>query len=219
MKRFVKHDLPEIEQINLPDRRLYQTPEGNRYPSVTTVLSILESPELDEWRLKVGPEEAARIGRIAADSGTKLHEACENYLLGRPTKWTMFDLNAKDMYKLCLPVLERIDAIHAIECRLYSDKLKVAGSVDLIGMLDGDLCIMDWKSSKRYKSKEDIPNYFMQCAAYAYMFWERTGIVVKKIKILMAIPEYGLLIHEENVADWIQKFIVTREKFAEIRGF
>ena len=219
MKRFVKHDLPEIEQINLPDRRLYQTPEGNRYPSVTTVLSILESPELDEWRLKVGPEEAARIGRIAADSGTKLHEACENYLLGRPTKWTMFDLNAKDMYKLCLPVLERIDVIHAIECRLYSDKLKVAGSVDLIGVLDGDLCIMDWKSSKRYKSKVDIPNYFMQAAAYAYMWWERTGIVVKKIKILMAIPEYGLLIHEENVADWIQKFIVTREKFAEIRGF
>jgi len=211
MKRFVKHDLPEIEQINLPDRRLYQTPEGNRYPSVTTVLSILESPELDEWRLKVGPEEAARIGRIAADSGTKLHEACENYLLGRPTKWTMFDLNAKDMYKLCLPVLERIDVIHAIECRLYSDNLKVAGSVDLIGVLDGDLCIMDWKSSKRYKSKVDIPNYFMQACFYALMFEEQTGVSIPNLKILLVSPEYGLYIHTENTRDWIEKCHVVRK--------
>lgn len=219
MKTFIHFDLPKIEQINLPDRRLYRTPEGKEYPSVTTVLSVLPSPELDEWRLKVGSEEADRIGRIATDSGTKLHEACENYLLDRPTKWTMFDLNAKDMYKLCIPVLERIDNIYALESRLYSDRLEIAGSVDLIGFLDGDLCVMDWKSSKRPKSKEEISSYFMQTSAYAYMFWERTGVTVKKIKILMAVPGHGMIIFEEDVADWIQKFVVTRKKFAEIRGF
>ena len=123
------------------------------------------------------------------------------------------------MFGYLKPVLEDIEEIHAMETRLYSDTLQAAGTVDLIAKYRGKMTILDWKTSGRYKSRDDIHSYFKQCAFYAQAFWERTGIAVPNITIAMTVDDYGLLVFEEKVKDWVPEFIKTREKFREIRGY
>jgi predicted RecB family nuclease len=123
------------------------------------------------------------------------------------------------MFKLIKPVIDGIHTVHAIESRLWSDRLQVAGSVDLICEFDGEATIVDWKSSSRFKSRDEISSYFMQASAYSLMFYERTGIVAKKLKIVMATKDDGLLIFDEDLADWLPKFKKVREEFRQLKGF
>lgn len=217
---FIEHNIPSCLQLNLEDGRRYRTPEGKEYPSVTRVLGAAEpSPYLTEWIASVGKEEANRIMHRAAVRGTKLHEACENHLLGKPTEWGMFDGEAQEMFKHCLPLLDRINNIHAIETGMWSDRLKVAGTTDLIAEIDGELSVQDWKSSTRYKGRDEIDGYFMQGSCYAYMFYERTGILVKRMDIHISSAEHGLISYSEKVSDWLPKFMDLRKKFLHLYGF
>lgn len=216
--KFVTHDIPKLKRID-GEIRLYETPDGNRYPSVTSVVSLLSKEYIDEWKAKVGEETAANISRKAADRGTLIHENCENFLLGKPQTFTMFQGEEKKMFLSLMPVLKSIQEVHALETPLYSDTLKVAGTVDLIARLSDDkMYILDWKTSGRYKSKDDIHGYFIQCSAYALMFYERTGIVVKDMKIAMATEEFGLLEFPEPIKPWLEQFLALRERFRSEKG-
>jgi genome maintenance exonuclease 1 len=218
-KLFIQHDIAQIDQINSDTGRLYETPTGRRYPSATTILGIESEADIQAWRDKVGHAEADKISRKAANRGTKIHEACENYMQGLVHPWGMFDANPKEMFGYLKPVLEDIDEIHAMETRLYSDTLQAAGTVDLIARYKGKMTILDWKTSGRVKSRDDIHSYFKQCAFYAQAFWERTGIVIPDITIAMAVDDFGLLLFEEKVREWVPEFIKTREKFRELKGY
>lgn len=215
MPTFIDYGIPKIKRIDgRPEGRLYETPSGNLYPSVTTVVgSIGDKSYLDEWRAKVGHDVADKITKDASTRGTLLHDRCEKFLLGQPVKFDIFQHIEKEMFGYFLPVLKSIEEIHAMETTLWSDKLRVAGTVDLIARENGVLKVFDWKNSRRFKSREDIPGYFAQMAAYAYLFWERTGVAIRFIKVVIAVEDYGLVVYEEEVKDHLPIFVEARRQF------
>jgi hypothetical protein len=218
--KLVEHEALKsvCKRIDSPEGRKYQTPEGNSYPSVTSIISIMGEEFIRAWKESVGEATANEISRKAATRGTLIHENCENYLQGKPLTFGMFEQEERKMFENLMPVMESIEEVHAMESVLYSDTLKFAGTVDLIAKINGELCILDWKTSGRYKSSEDIPNYFTQAAAYAYAFWEMTGITVPKIVIAMTTEEFGLLLFKEPVRKWIPEFVEIRKEYARQRG-
>ena len=196
MKKF-KHqkiNLPEIKATTTDGVRLYETPEGNKYPSITTVLSVRNKKGLFEWRKRVGEDVANYVARKAATRGTHVHHMCEDYLNN--------DFDEEKNKKKFLPyvlfnqlresVLQKIDNIYAQECGLYSDKYKVAGRVDCIAEYEGKLSIIDFKTSSKERSDDWNESYYIQASAYAEMFEERTGIEINQVAILV-VTEDGVV--------------------------
>lgn len=216
MKTFIEHDFPSLKRVDSPQGRVYQTITGLKYPSVTSVLSMMDKSSLHEWRKRVGEEEANRVSARAARRGTAIHSLCEEYLYGKNPEPSMFDAQTFNSIK---PHLDKIDNIHALESKLYSDYLQVAGTVDCIAEFDGRLSVIDFKTSRRLKSREDIPGYFIQTAAYAVAFEERTGIPVSRLVIIMAVDDEQPLIFKEKRDDWIDQFIELREAYRKLKGY
>ena len=80
-------ELQPITATNKDGVRLYETPEGNKYPSITTVLSVRNKKGLMEWRKRVGNDVANHVAKTAANRGTKVHHMCEDYLNNMPTNF------------------------------------------------------------------------------------------------------------------------------------
>jgi genome maintenance exonuclease 1 len=215
MIQHIHHDLQRLQRITTPEGRLYQTPSGKSYPSVTTITGLLGKEAIIAWRKRVGDEEANRISTKAANRGTKIHSLCESYLNNEHVEPDFFH---KEMWNSILPELNKIDNVHCLESPLYSDHLQVAGTVDCIAEYEGKLSVIDFKTSKRIKSREDIHNYFMQCSAYAVAFEERTGISVPRIVIIMGVDDENTLIFKEKRDDWIGNFIELRKQYREQKG-
>lgn len=111
------------------------------------------------------------------------------------------------------PILdEHVTKIYGLEVPLYSDKLRVAGRVDCLAEWDGELAIIDFKTSKREKKREDIGGYFTQASVYSFMTYERTGMLPKKIVIVMMVDDGEPLVFVEKSKDWIEKFIEIRDR-------
>ena len=197
----------ELESETTESGRTYKTPGGKSYPSITTVLSNYNKKAIYEWRQRVGEQEANRISRAASGRGTKLHNAVEKYLLNEMSDMKMQTMmpDTKELFLKVKPFLDNhIGDIYGIEQPLYSDKLRIAGRCDCIAEWEGELSIVDWKTSTRVKEKEYIQNYFMQCSAYAEMFEERTGKPIKQIVVAIAVEDTNVpLIFIENKADYI----------------
>ncbi len=196
-----------LEQINSPSGRLYVTPEGNSYPSVTTIIGAMSDKTwLNEWRDRVGEEQANRTAGHSANRGTAVHLLCEKYVLNQDIDLKKeMPLNKKIFFQM-KDLLINVDNIYSSEVRLYSDKLKVAGTVDLVAQYKGLDSIIDFKTSTGLKSKEDIVGYFIQVAIYAYMFWERTGILCKQLVIMIGIEEGNSgQIYIDKTANWIMQ--------------
>lgn len=210
MKTFIRHNLPKLIKIDGGEYRLYQTPDGLKYPSVTSVLSINSNKYIQEWKDKVGEDEANKICNRAAKRGTAIHSLCEDYLKTGTASPNIFDA---EMFLSIKPYLDKIDKIHALETPLYSKYLQVAGTVDCIAEYNGKLAIIDFKTSSRIKSKDDIHSYFWQTSAYAVAFEELTRIPVGRLVIIMAIDNERPLIFEEKRDDWINGFIQLREEY------
>lgn len=213
MANFVKYNLPKLEQVTTDTCRYYVTPDGTKYPSVTTVLGSIPNPHLDSWREAVGIEEANRVGKAAAERGTFIHTCCENYLLDKPNKFSFLEQTEQYMFKNLVPHINTFQEVHALEDRLFSRKLKVAGTVDTIALIDGLMYIIDYKTSSRLKSKEEISSYFMQTSVYAIAFYEMTGVMVPNIRILMSTTCDGVLVFDEKVSNWVSKFQQIRNNF------
>jgi len=181
-------NLPELEQINTDSGRFYLTPEGNRYSSVTTILGTMSDKSgLDQWRERVGAREADRIGNQAATRGTHFHSLCEDYVLNREVDVQSLMPLDKQLFNQTKKVLDaNLTTLRGSESRLYSNKLKSAGSCDLICDWNGELAIGDFKTSAKPKDKEYILNYFLQTTAYSYMLWEQHRMMCKKIVVIIA---------------------------------
>jgi hypothetical protein len=208
-------DLPELPaEIVEGIGRLYTTPEGNRYPSVTTVIGKASDKSwLDDWKARVGEEEVRKVSAQAARRGTAVHELAENYLNNDP-RYTKGHMPANiATFGQIRPLLEKhVGKIYGLEVPLYSDKLRVAGRVDCLAEYNGILSIIDFKTSKREKKREDISGYFTQASAYSYMTFERTGLLPKQIVIMMMVDDGHPLVFIEKSKDWIEKFIEIRGK-------
>ena len=186
----VSIEIPEIKTENINGGRYYVTPTGEKYPSITTVLSILSKKAIMEWRKRVGEAEANKISTKAARRGTNVHQMCEDYLNNKPYITSKTMPVDKEMFATLKPILDkRINNIHTQEATLYSDYLGVAGRVDCIAEFDGRLSVIDFKTSRKPKKKEWISNYFQQASAYCVMYEERTKIPVDQIVILIAVDD------------------------------
>lgn len=127
----------------------------------------------------------------------------------------MFD---KEMWNSIKPLLNDINDIYALEQPLYSNHLQVAGTVDCIAKYKGKLSVIDFKSSRRLKTREDIHDYFIQCSAYAVAFEEMTNIPVSKLVILMGVDDEKPLVFNERRDDWIEEFKTLRLEYKRIKG-
>lgn len=184
-------------QLNLKSGRVYETPNGDRYPSVTTILSKTKTQEeeqiLIDWRNRVGEEEANKISKEATDRGTLLHELCEKFIKNELTNEQLGIISANKntnsfyLWKQVYPILKnRIDNIYLSEGVLYSDTLKCAGTVDLICEWDGELSVIDFKTTKKPKKHEWITNYYIQESLYGLMLYNMYGLKINKIITIMA---------------------------------
>lgn len=209
--------LPKLTRKTTESGRKYFTPEGNAYPSVTTVLSILSKQAIMEWRARVGEEEANKISRQAAGRGTAVHAIAEDYV-NNVEDWKGKHMPANIASFMDIkPILdERLDNIWMQETFVYSDKLKCGGQLDCIGEFDGELSIVDFKTSRRVKKEKDITSYFMQMAFYAAAFYERTGIPIKKGVIVMAVDGNEPLVFKVNTYDYLEHFASVRKKYKEV---
>jgi genome maintenance exonuclease 1 len=207
----LEKSVPKLTQLNEDGTRYYVTPEGNKYPSVTTVLSAYNSKYIFEWRKRVGDEQANAISRRASTRGTKLHKACEDYLNNTPPKLqTPLEVELFTKFK---PVLHQIDNIHAQEIRMYSDHLRMAGTVDCVAFFNGRLSIIDFKTASKQKDKDSIGNYFMQCSAYAIMFEERFEIPVSQIVVAIAVEDDDPQIFVEKRDNHVKELIRYRDLY------
>ena len=184
-------ELPKLETVNIDKKRFYVTPEGNKYPSITTVLSGRSKQGLMEWRKRVGEDVANHIARTAANRGTKVHHMCEDYLNNNFDE----DKHKKDFLAYCLfgqlknQSLKNIDNIHFQEVALWSDKYKIAGRVDCIAEYNGKLSVIDFKTSSKPRKEEYNENYYIQASAYAEMHEEQTGTPIDQVVILVVTED------------------------------
>jgi len=193
----------ELKTKTVDKKRYYVTPEGNEYPSITTVLSPRGKEGLMKWRKRVGEKVANHICNKAATRGTKVHKMCEDFLNGEDMTH-----HKKDFLPYCLfnelkdKTFNNINEVIAQEVTLYSDKYRVAGRTDLIAEYKGELSIVDFKTSTNERKDSYNENYYIQTSAYAEMFEELTGKPINQIVILV-VTENGT----------VQEFIKDKQEY------
>jgi genome maintenance exonuclease 1 len=201
-------DLPDLKSHTTPSgQRFYVLPDGSgvKLPSVTTVIGAMKKQAILEWRQRVGEEVANRISKKASSRGTNLHSICEDYLNNKPIGSVMPD--ALEMFKSIKPYLNKINNIHYQEQALWSVKIGLAGRVDCIGEYEGILSVIDFKTSKKIKKKEDIQDYFAQCTAYACMYEELIGNSIDQLVVVMAVEDEKPLIFIEKTQDHLNNLL------------
>lgn len=174
------------------DGRFYTTPEGNVYPSVTTVLSNDDSKKewLQQWKAALGAKADKEVQR-ATERGTAVHEMVEKYLNNDPNCSVGYANEHKRLFLQLRLFLAKISDIEMQEAALWSDTLQIAGRVDCIGKYNGVLSVIDFKTSTKDKDRSKIGDYFLQTTAYALMFEERYGIKIDQAVIIMASEKGG----------------------------
>ena len=206
MKNFnhVGSELQDLKTENIEGKRHYVTPNGDKYISVTTLLSNLSKAGIQKWRNRVGAEEANRISTKASRQGTGVHSICESYIKNEYGYLDGRMPHLAEMFSSIQPLLDRIDNVHCVEGALYSDELRIAGRTDLIAEFDGSLAVIDYKTSRKIKTWDMCHAYFMQGAFYAHAYEERTGIPINNITIIMAVENEKPLLFRETKDRWME---------------
>ena len=206
MKKFIHRDdigdfeCPEIKIID--GKRFYITPDGNAYPSITTVLSLQNKPSLEKWKKDVGEKEAKRISKDSMRIGTAVHQMAEFYLSNYIIKLKNEDKKIVDTFNRLRFLLGNINNIVGVEIPLFSDLLRVAGTTDCIAEYNGVLSVIDFKTSRKPKKEEWIDDYYMQTFAYKLMFEEMTGVEIKQVVILVAcIDQFEVQVFKKPAKD------------------
>ena len=178
-------------------------------PSITSITSFYNRKVFQDWRARVGEEEANRVSRISTTRGTKFHDLVEKYLLNEDVKKSNPLPSTMALFVAAKDSLNNINNIHALEKSLYSDYFGIAGRVDCIAEYNGELAVIDFKTSKKIKPEKWIEQYFVQETAYACMYYEMTGEIVKKIVTIMVAENGDCVVYEKkNKGDYIK--LLTR---------
>ena len=211
MKKFVHlANRPELSfgmrtETNEHGKRIYVTPSGDAYPSITTILGEFSKASIQAWRKRVGETEANKISGKASRRGTSVHSVCESYIKNEDGYLNGQTPNIIELFKTIEPFLERIDNVHGVELGLYSDHFGVAGRTDLIAEFDGVLSVIDYKTSNKIKKKDWCESYFAQCAFYGIAYEELTKIPVPQVVIIIAVENEQPQLFIEKRDDWIDK--------------
>ena len=223
MFKFIDTNLKDHVEVDAIDRdgtRFYPIPGADKYyPSVTSITSFKNAKFFQKWRTKIGETEANRITARATQRGTAFHSLTEDYFKGELNTDKYLENNPLSvrMFNVAKPTFNRINNIHCLETFLYSHYLGLAGRVDCIAEFDGELAVIDFKTSTKEKKEDWIENYFVQETAYAAMFLERSGLEVQKIVTLIATEEGSVQVFQKyNLDDYLQLLKSYIEEF--VRG-
>ena len=216
-----KYDYQPLSRTSEDGRRLYQTPDGSRVPSVTTVLEKTKPEEarrgLQQWRNRVGHQQAQQITTEAANRGTKMHTYLERYILEgaaperskNPFSWA-----SEHMAEVVIAqgLNDRVTEFWGVEIPVYFPGI-YAGTTDGAGIHQGAESILDYKQTNRPKKREWIGDYFLQLAAYALAHNEVYGSTIRKGVILMCVrPEQDAQLNIVSVPQY-QEFILEGAEF------
>jgi genome maintenance exonuclease 1 len=200
-------NLPKLSRESIDGVRYYNIGgENKKLVSITSVISHYSKEKFAKWRKRVGEEEANRITKRATSRGTDTHTLIESYLLNE--ELSEVQPISEMLFKLAKPTLNRINNIHCLESSLYSEILGVAGSVDTIGEFDGELAVIDYKTSAKPKPREWIEGYFVQTMFYGMALYEMTGISIKKLVIIMTCEDGECVVYEERDLEKYMKLVI-----------
>ena len=205
--------LPDITTESIKGKRFYVTPEGNKYPSITTVLSDRNKEGIVKWRESVGNDVANQVMRQAASRGTAVHTLIENYLNNE-------ELSKQAVLPVALFVtmkseLDNINNIRIQEGGLYSDKLGVAGRVDCIAEYKGKISVIDFKTSTKEKKEAWVENYFIQGSAYCEMYEERFLQPIEQVVILIVTEDGAVQTFIKDKKDYLPLLKTAIKEFNE----
>ena len=204
----------ELQKKETNGIRLYNLPNGDWVPSITSVTSFYNRQIFADWRKRIGIEEANKITRKATARGTDFHEAVELYMLNKEIDWDNFKPLTKFMFHHATPYLDRINNIHAIERTLYSEYLGLAGRVDCIAEYEGELAVIDFKTSTKIKPEKWLENYFVQEMFYASAYYELTKIPITKLITIMVTPDGDVKVFDKrNKGDYIKLLVRYIKEF------
>lgn len=211
----IELNLSLLERELIDNVRYYKLPSGDtKLVSITSVISHYKKDFFNGWRKRVGEEEANKITKRATSRGTDTHTLIEYHLLNKEVLPSVQPISEM-LFKIAKPTLDRIDNIHCLESSLYSEILGVAGTADCISEFDGELSVIDFKTSKTPKPVEWLEGYFVQAMFYGMALYEMTGICVKKLVIIMTCENGECVVYEETdlkkymklVIQYIKKFV------------
>ncbi len=212
-----------LTRTDTQEGRRYVTPDGEKLPSVTTILDATKPLEakkaLIEWRRRVGNEKAKQITAEAAGRGTRMHKYLENYVLngetGEPGSNPYSQQSHTMAHTIISQGLSNCTEFWGTEVSLYFPKI-YAGTTDLVGLHKGDEAILDHKQTNKPKKREWIEDYFLQLTAYANAHNEVYGTKIRKGVILMcsADNQYQEFIVEGNeFDDWSDRWWKRVEEY------
>ena len=219
-----KFNYQPIPRENINGRRLYATPDGNRLPSVTTILDATKSEEkkaaLQNWRNRVGHEQAQAITTEAANRGTRMHTYLEQYVRDgaikergtNPFSWASHAM----AHTVVEQGLKNVTEFWGIEVPLYFPAV-YAGTTDGAGMHLNEEAILDYKQTNKPKKREWIDDYFIQLCAYAEAHNELHGTKIKKGVVLMCVkPELDEQMNMVKPPEY-QEFVLEGQEFEHYR--
>ena len=185
-----------IVQVNSEIGRVYvdESNKNLKYHSITRILG--DDPKkkamINEWRKRVGKEEAGKISKRASGKGTRVHHLIEKTI--REEDFNLDDEmpHIQGAYKSLLRGISLVaSGVFDLERRLISHELKIGGTVDCIGqMKNGQYAIIDFKTSNKVKKREWIDSYFMQCTAYSEMLKDETEVSIENLIVLIAVDDF-----------------------------
>ena len=217
-----KSHFSEMRRLMEDGSRYYEVSDTTMYPSVTSVISFISRQKFADWRARVGEAAANKKTKHATTRGTKLHKILEYYIDNK-------DIESLDeyqatliqwMFKAAKPHLDnRLGTVYQQETHMYSNRLCLAGAVDLIAEFDGELSIVDFKTSEKEKPEEWLEDYFVQLSAYWAMFSEATGVVPKKLVVFLVgengdvqiVERRNIMNYLETLRDYASQFVHHRD--------
>jgi|TARA_B110000858_G_scaffold81941_1_gene95024 ATP-dependent exoDNAse (exonuclease V) beta subunit len=211
-------ELLEMNAQQVDGKRLYETPTGEKYPSVTTVTGLASREHIKLWRERVGADEANKITAHATKRGTKMHELFETYL--RAEEDVVFEnIFQEQMFNAALPILDEIQPI-ALEAPLYSHTLKMAGRVDCVGLFEDKLCIIDFKTSGKWKEEYMAKSWYVQMTAYALMVEEMTGNAIEEVIAIVVVEGQtgGVQVFGSYPDEHVEDLVALRKQYENLYG-
>ena len=205
--------IKELQTRTMDSGRFYKI-EDAWLPSVTTVVSNATKHGILQWQKRVGFAEAEKVRRASAWRGTQYHNLVEHYLNNELEKIEESEGLPTYLFRSARETLDRISDVVAIEAPLFSRNLGIAGRVDCIASFDSELAIIDFKTTKNLKKEEHLEKFFVQEAAYAYMYYEMTGVEVDKLVTLsvaedgttQVVQKYDKIPYIDTLIDWIKLY-------------
>ena len=204
-------------QINDPvtRKRVYQTPDGEKLPSVTTILGATKDmTALNEWRKRIGEDKAAQITKEAAGVGTAMHANLERFIIGeqRQPGNNPVHVQANAMANVIIENgLSRLSEVWALEQSLYFPGL-YSGTTDGIGVFDGEPAVFDHKQTNKPKKEEWVEDYYLQLTAYILAHNEVYGTDIRRGVVFMCsrdlqYQQFNLLPQDFNKYQdmWLEK--------------